>query len=270
VRAFLGHLALERNVSVSTQNQAFNALLFMCRSVLGVELSDMRENVRARRGKQLPVVLSVEETANVLRSMRDPYRLMAKLLYGSGLRITELLDLRVKDIDFENEVIVVKQGKGRKDRTTLLPRSICDELRGHLERVKQIWEQDVAKGYGEAPLPDALERKYRNAGKEWGWQYVFPANKYSLDPLDHKVRRFRVTAKPLQAAVRDAVKRAGVVKHASVHTFRHCFAIHLLLNGTDVREVQELMGHESIETTMIYLHVVRELRGRARSPLDNL
>jgi integron integrase len=270
VRAFLSHLALERRVSASTQNQAFNALLFLYRTVLGIELTDMGENVRAKRGSRLPVVLSVEETRNVIDRVEEPYRLMVKLLYGGGLRVSELVDLRVKDIDFENGVLIVKEGKGDKDRTTLLPRSLCDPLREHLEAVKKIWEKDLERGYGEAPLPDALHRKYPDAGRQWGWQYAFPAYNLAVHPEDGTVRRFRLTAKPLQRAVRRAVEKAGITKRASVHTFRHCFATHLLLQGTDIREVQELMGHTSVETTMKYLHVVRELRGRARSPLDNL
>ncbi len=270
VRAFLSHLALRRRVSASTQNQAFSALLFLCRTVLDIELTDMGNNVRAKTGTRVPVVLSVEETRRVIDCVEEPYKIMVRLLYGAGLRVSELVDLRVKDIDFDNGVVVVRQGKGKKDRTTLLPQSSSEELRVHLDAVRRLWESDLEKGYGEAPLPYALARKYPGAGREWGWQHAFPANKLSVSREDGTVCRFHLSTRPIQRAVKRAVRKAGITKHAAVHTFRHCFATHLLLQGVDIREVQELMGHNSVETTMKYLHVVRELRGRARSPLDEL
>ena len=195
---------------------------------------------------------------------------MVKLLYGSGLRLGELVRLRVKDLDFDAGLVVVRSGKGDKDRTTLLPASLHGELRTHLEKVRQWHEADLANGHGEAPLPAALARKYPNAGRKWGWQYVFPADKMAVDPADGKVCRYHVHEKVIQAAVKRARQAAGITKHATPHTLRHSFATHLLMNGTDIREIQELLGHKSVETTMIYTHVVREFKTKARSPLDDL
>jgi len=270
VRAFLTRLAMAERVSSSTQNQAFSAILLFFREVLRTDLDDMSKAVRAKRGRKLPTVLSVDEMQRLLAAVEREYQLMVKLLYGSGLRLMELICLRVKDLDFDAGLVVVRSGKGDKDRTTLLPVTLHAELRGHLATVQQWHKADLAQGYGEAPLPDALARKYPNAGREWGWQYVFPANKVAVDPADGKVRRYHMHAKVLQAAVARAVRRAGIAKHATAHTLRHCFATHLLLSGTDIREIQELLGHESVETTMIYTHVVRELKTKAHSPLDDL
>ena len=182
----------------------------------------------------------------------------------------ELLRLRVKDVDFDAGLIIVRSGKGDKDRTTLLPVSLHEALQAQLRRARELHGADLTKGFGEALLPNALARKYPSAAKEWGWQYLFPADKVALDPADGKVRRYRVYEKTLQAAIRRAVRRAGICKPASAHTLRHCFATHLLLNGTDLREIQELLGHKSVETTMVYTHVIRELKTKARSPLDQL
>jgi integron integrase len=230
----------------------------------------MSKTVRAKRGRKLPTVLSVDEVQRLLAAVEPQYQLMVKLLYGSGLRLMELMCLRVKDLDFDAGLVVVRSGKGDKDRTTLLPVTLHAELRGHLAKVQQWHKADLAQGYGEAPLPDALARKYPNAGREWGWQYVFPADKVAVDPADRKVRRYHMHEKVVQAAVARAVRGAGIAKHATAHTLRHCFATHLLLSGTDIREIQELLGHESLETTMIYTHVVRELKTKAHSPLDDL
>ena len=257
-------------VSASTQNQAFSALLLLFREVLRRDLEEIAQTVRARRGRKLPTVLSVSEVQLLLAAVEPEYKLMVKLLYGSGLLLMELVRLRVKDIDFDAGLITVRGGKGDKDRTTLLPESLREELRAHLATVREWYEADLAKGYGEAPLPDALARKYPDAGKEWGWQYVFPADKIAIDPADGKMRRYHVYEKTLQGAIRRAVRRAGLTKRASAHTLRHSFATHLLMNGTDIREIQELLGHKSLETTMIYTHVVRELKTKARSPLDDL
>jgi integron integrase len=270
VKAFLTHLAMVEKVGATTQNQAFSALLLLFREVLRADLEGMAQTVRPKRGRRLPTVLSVAEVQSVLGAVEPEYRLMAKLLYGAGLRLMELLRLRVKDLDFDAGLVIVRCGKGDKDRRTLLPWSLHGELREHLAKVKQRHEADLAQGYGEAPLPDALARKYPSEGREWGWQYVFPADKIAIDPADSKVRRYHLQEKTLQAAVRRAVHRAGIAKHASVHTLRHSFATHLLLAGTDIREIQELLGHTSVETTMIYTHVVRELKTKARSPLDAL
>ena len=270
VKAFLTRLAMVRKVSASTQNQAFSAILLLFREVLRTDLEEMAQTVRAKRGRRLPTVLSVAEVQALLAAVDPDWQLMVKLLYGGGLRLGELIRLRVKDLDFDAGLIVVRNGKGDKDRTTLLPVSLHDELREHMRKVEEWHEADLAEGYGEAPLPDALARKYPNAGREWCWQYLFPADKVAVDPADGKMRRYHVYDKTVQAAVRRAVRKAGIAKHASVHTLRHSFATHLLLNGTDIREIQELLGHKSVETTMIYTHVVRELKTKARSPLDAL
>ena len=269
-KAFLTRLAMVEKVSASTQNQAFSALLLLFREVLRTDLEEMAQTVRARRGRKLPTVLSVAEVKALLAAVEPHYQLMVKLLYGGGLRLMELLRLRVKDLDFDAGLVIVRSGKGDKDRTTLLPTSLHQELRAHLVKVRALHDADLAVGYGEAPLPDALARKYPNAGREWGWQYVFPANKITVDPVDGKARRHHAHVKTLQATVRRAVRKADIAKHASAHTLRHSFATHLLLNGTDIREIQELLGHKSVETTMIYTHVVRELKTKARSPLDVL
>ncbi len=270
VKAFLTRLAMIEKVSASTQNQAFSALLLLFREVLRKDMKEMAQTVRARRGRRLPTVLSVSEVQALLEAVEPKYKLMVKLLYGSGLRLMELLRLRVKDIDFDAGLITVRSGKGDKDRTTLLPESLREELYAHLAKVREWHRADLANGYGEAPLPDALAKKYPDAGKEWGWQYVFPSDKIAVDPADGKMRRYHVYEKTLQGAIRRAVRRAGLTKRASAHTLRHSFATHLLMNGTDIREIQELLGHKSLETTMIYTHVVRELKTRARSPLDDL
>lgn len=269
-KAFLTHLAMVEKVSASTQNQAFSALLLLFRQVLRADMGDIAKSVRARRGRKLPTVLSISEVQALLEAVDPEYRLMVKLLYGSGLRLMELLRLRVKDLDFDAGLVTVRSGKGDKDRTTLLPASLRDDLMAHLAKVNQWHDRDLANGYGEAPLPDALARKYPNAGKQWGRQYVFPADKIALDPSDGKVRRYHVYEKTLQAAIRRAVRRAGIAKPASAHTLRHSFATHLLMSGTDIREIQDLLGHKSVETTMVYTHVVREMKTKARCPLDDL
>jgi integron integrase len=270
VKAFLTHLAMVERVSASTQNQAFCAALLLFREVLRTDLNDIAQTVRARRGHRLPTVLSAAEVRALLTAVEPECLLMVKLLYGSGLRLMELMRLRVKDLDFDAGLVVVRGGKGDKDRTTLLPVSLHAELRSHLAKVRERHQADLAHGYGEAPLPDALARKYPKAGREWGWQYVFPADKIACDPADGKVRRYHLHEKVLQSAIRRAVQAAGIVKHASAHTLRHSFATNLLLRGTDIRQIQELLGHNSLETTMIYTHVVRDLRTPAASPLDLL
>jgi integron integrase len=270
VKAFLTRLAMAEKVSASTQNQAFSALLLLFREVLRTDLEAMAQTVRARRGRRLPTVLSVSEVQALLAAVEPEFQLMVKMLYGSGLRLTELLRLRVKDIDFDSGVVIVRSGKGDKDRATILPVSLHDSLRSHMEKVRRWHEEDLTKGHGEAPLPYALARKYPGAGKEWGWQYVFPADKVAIDPADGKVRRYHIYGKTIQTAVRRAAKKAGITKQASPHTLRHSFATHLLLNGTDLREIQELLGHSSVETTMVYTHVVRDMRTNAQSPLDTL
>lgn len=270
VKAFLTRLAMAEKVSASTQNQAFSALLLLFREVLRTDLEEMAQTVRARRGRRLPTVLSVTEVQALLSAVEPEFQLMVRMLYGSGLRLTELLRLRVKDIDFDGGVVIVRSGKGDKDRATILPVSLHDDLRLHLEKVRRWHKKDLAKDHGEAPLPYALARKYPDAGKEWRWQYLFPADKVAVDPADGKVRRYHIYGKTIQSAVRRAARKAGIARRASPHTLRHSFATHLLLNGTDIREIQELLGHNSVETTMIYTHVVRDMRTNAQSPLDAL
>ncbi len=270
VRNYLTHLALDQKVSASTQNQAFNALLFLCREVISLELEEMDKNVRARQGRKLPVVLSVEEMRRLFAHVPEEHLLKVRLIYGGGLRLMDLCRLRVKDIDFESGLLFVRDGKGNKDRTTLLAESSKDALRRHLQAVKRLHEADLAAGVGEVYLPTALARKYPRAGTEWGWQYVFPSDKLANDPRSGKIRRHHIDPSTVQRVVKKAVRAAGLVKPASVHTLRHSFATHLLLQGVNIRQVQDYLGHANLETTMIYTHVVRELSPAAESPADLL
>jgi integron integrase len=270
VRGFLSSLALQERVAASTQNQAFNALLFLTREVLKRDLGDLKGTLRAKRGTRLPVVLSVEEVRGFLGHLTGRNLLIGQILYGSGLRLMECARLRVQDVDFESNLIFVRGGKGDNDRTTILPTATKEELRAHLASIKELHEKDLAAGYGEVYLPDALDKKYPEAGKTWGWQYVFPAERLSLDPRSGKVRRHHVSDTAIQSAFRIAFGKAGIVKHATVHTLRHSFATHLLMNGVNIREVQELLGHKNVETTMIYTHVLRDMKNAPQSPLDVL
>jgi len=270
VREFLSYLAINKRVSASTQNQAFNALLFLFRVILNIELTDLDKTVRAKRGVKLPVVLSIEEVQKLFKHIKNTEALMVQLLYGSGLRLMELARLRVKDIDFGSNLIFVRDGKGDKDRSTILPEAIKLPLQSHLEKAKLLHDEDLKSGHGDVYLPDALDRKYPNAGKEWYWQYVFPSLKLSVDPRSGKIRRHHISEKTIQNIVRNAAKKAGIDKHVTVHTLRHCFATHLLMNGVNIREVQELLGHKNVETTMIYTHVMRDMANAPKSPLDML
>jgi len=267
---FLSHLALSQRVSASTQNQAFNAILFFFRYVLKKEVGNLADTVRAKRGQKLPVVFSVEEVKRLLAAMNGRDLLIAGLLYGAGLRLMELARLRVKDIDMDLNTLTVRSGKGDKDRTTVLPATVKDRLKSHLTEVKSMHENDLSRGYGEVHLPDALSRKYPNAGKEWAWQYVFPANTLSVDPRSGRVARHHISDSAIQEIIKKAIRKAGIPKHASVHTLRHSFATHLLMQGVNIREVQELLGHKNVETTMIYTHVLRDMSKAPKSPLDNL
>lgn len=267
---FLSHLALKQRVSSSTQNQAFNAILFLFRHVLGKETGDLSGTVRAKRGLKLPVVLSVDEVKRLFEQMTGAYRLIAELLYGAGLRLMELARLRVQDIGFDSNTIFVRSGKGDKDRSTILPSALREVLADHLKKVKAIHDKDLGLGHGEVFLPDALCRKYPNAAKEWKWQYVFPSANLSVDPRSGKVRRHHISDKGIQNAIGKAVKEAGIVKHATVHTLRHSFATHLLMSGVNIREIQALLGHKNVETTMIYTHVLRDMTNAPQSPLDAL
>lgn len=269
LRLYLSYLALQRKVAASTQNQAFSALLFLFRDTLKMDVPEVNA-VRARRGQKLPVVLSVDEVAGLLAKTTGTHSLMLRLTYGGGLRVSETIRLRVQDLDYENGLLFVRGGKGDKDRTTLLPESMESELKEHLEKVRALHESDLKKGFGEVYLPGALEHKYPNAPREWKWQYVFPAGNLSVDPRSGKTRRHHVSEKVMQSSVRKASKAADIAKHVTVHTLRHSFATHLLLSGTTIREVQELLGHKNVETTMIYTHVMREFGKRPRSPLDEI
>lgn len=267
IEAFLTHLAVDRKVASSTQNQAFSALLFLYREVLGVELA-LLNATRSKKPQRLPVVLTQSEVQAVLARLDGIHHLMASLLYGAGLRLMECIRLRVKDVDFNYQQLTVRNGKGNKDRITMLPESIIDALQGQLEKAQLIHQQDLSEGFGEVYLPNALDRKYPSAGSEWRWQYVFPSGNRSLDPRSRKERRHHLSEQVLQRAIKKAVRAAGINKSASCHSMRHSFATHLLESGYDIRTVQELLGHSDVSTTMIYTHVLNKGGKGVRSPLD--
>jgi integron integrase len=270
VNAFLTHLAMSRRVSSSTQTQALSAILFLYRHVLGQEIGDIGAIIRARRPRRLPVVMTREETKSVLDNLDGQARLMASLMYGAGLRLMECLRLRVQDLDFGANQIVVRDGKGSKDRVTMLPRSVKGPLEEHLLRVKSIHDQDVAAGFGRVVLPHALDRKYPNASSEWRWQYVFPQKNRWTNPETGAQGRHHVDECIPQRKVKEAVRRSGLTKRISCHTFRHSFATHLLEDGYDIRTVQELLGHRDVRTTMVYTHVLNRGGKGVRSPMDTI
>lgn len=270
VTDFLTYLAINKKVAASTQNQAFNALLFLFRETLKIELGDLAKTVRAKRGPKLPVVLTVEEVGQLFVCMEGKALLMVQLLYGAGLRVIELVRLRVQDIDFGADLVFVRAAKQDKDRSTILPQKIKQDLQLHLEEVRQIHQKDLSCGHGEVNLPQGLAQKYPNAAKDWKWQYVFPASGLSVDPYDGKVRRHHLDVSVIQKAVSRALRETEIAKLASVHTLRHSFATHLLQKGVNIREIQELLGHKHVETTMIYTHVMRDLSNAPKSPLDEL
>ncbi len=270
VGQFLSSLATEAHVSASTQNQALNALLFLYREVLEKPLGYINGVVRAKRPSRLPVVLTRPEVRAILGALNGSEWLMAMLLYGAGLRLMDCLRLRVQDIDFLSNQIVVRDGKGEKDRVTMLPAAVQEPLRRHLEEVKTQYQRDVENGRGGASLPYALERKYPTAAKEWAWQFVFPAAKLSTDPRSGKLRRHHLHESVLQKVVKEASRQAELSKHAGCHTLRHSFATHLLEDGYDIRTVQELLGHKDVSTTMIYTHVLNRGGRGVCSPADKL
>jgi len=270
IEAFLSHLAVGRNVSGSTQNQALAALLFLYKQVLGVNLPWLDDIVRAKKPKHLPVVLTRDEVARVLEELSGVQWLVANLLYGAGLRLLEALRLRVKDIDFARGEVLVRDGKGQKDRVTMLPQRLILPLQEHLQKVAALHRADLAEGFGRANLPFALARKYPNAAAEWGWQFVFPSGNRSQDLRSQGIFRHHVHEKTIQRAVREAVRRAGLIKPATPHTFRHSFATHLLEAGQDIRTVQELLGHADVKTTQIYTHVLNRGALGVLSPLDRV
>jgi integron integrase len=270
VTRFLTSLAVHRKVAASTQNQALAALLFLYREVLGAELPWLDDVVRAKRPQYLPVVLTRDEVRSVLQHLDGTPRLMTLLLYGAGLRLLECCHLRIKDVDFSTNQIMVRDGKGRKDRVTMLPATIKATLAAQIERVRDQHQADLRMGAGWVELPGALGRKYPHAGREWGWQWVFPATRMYVDPETRRRRRHHLHESVLQRAVKDAVRAAGIAKRATCHTFRHSFATHLLEDGHDLRTVQELLGHRDVSTTMIYTHVLNRGPAGVRSPADGM
>lgn len=268
VEQFLSHLAIKGQVAASTQNQAKSALLFLYREVLEIELPWLDEVVKAKDAKRLPVVLTAQESMRLLDEMEGTSGLIARLLYGTGMRVMEGVRLRVKDVEFTRRELVVREGKGNKDRVTMLPQSLVEPLQSHLARVKVLHEKDLAAGFGDVYLPFALARKYPSAGREWHWQYVFPAAKRSNDPRSNVERRHHVSDQAVQRAVRQAARDARISKPVTPHTLRHSFATHLLNAGYDIRTVQELLGHKDVQTTMIYTHVLNKGGRGVKSPLD--
>ena len=268
VEAFLTHLAVVGKVAASTQNQAKSAILFLYREVLGIELPWLDNVEQAKSPKRLPVVLTVDEVHAVLDRTTGTPGLMLRLMYGTGMRVMECARLRVKDVDFGRREILIREGKGFKDRVTMLPGSLAVPLQEQLARVRQLHGRDLAAGFGEVYLPFALERKYPKAARDWGWQYVFPSARLSTDPRSGVIRRHHADDKALQRALRQATREAGVHKPATPHTLRHSFATHLLQAGYDIRTVQELLGHADVSTTMIYTHVLNRGGRGVRSPLD--
>ena len=268
VRGFLTHLAAERNVAAATQNQALNALVFLYREVIGGELEWLQGFEPAKRGARLPEVLSRAEVQAVLQRMKGTHGLIGRLLYGTGLRLMEGLRLRVKDVDFARGQIVVRAGKGNKDRVTILPETLQEPLRAHLHRVRELHEKDLAAGFGKVELPKALAVKYPNAEREWVWQWVFPSAEWSVDPRSGVRRRHQTSDAGLQRAVKAAAKEAEVPRRVSPHVLRHSFATHVLEAGYDIRTLQELLGHQDVSTTMVYTHVMQKPGLGVRSPLD--
>ena len=268
IREFISHLAVSGGVSASTQTVALSALLFLYRDVLKQELPYVSDIERARKPKRLPVVFTRDETKRILANLEGTQWLIAALLYGSGLRLMECLRLRVKDIDFTCGQVVVREGKGEKDRLTMLPTKLKQPLLRHLQKIKVLHEEDLQAGYGEVFLPYALARKYPNAPKLWGWQYVFPAAHRSIDPRSGKEGRHHLSETTIQKAVKVAIRKSRISKNASCHTLRHSFATHLLESGYDIRTVQELLGHKDVKTTMIYTHVLNRGGLGVQSPID--
>ena len=270
IRQFISHLAVEGGITASTQTVALSALLFLYRDVLKTELKYVANIERARKSKRLPTVFTREETKRIFANLEGSHWLIAGLLYGSGLRLMECLRLRVKDLDFSYGQITVHDGKGEKDRITMLPAKLKQPLRLHLQKIKALHEEDLRAGFGEVFLPYALAKKYPNAAKQWGWQYLFPSATRSRDPRSNVLRRHHFSDSAVQTAVKKAMQAARILKHGSCHTLRHSFATHLLEKGYDIRTVQELLGHKDVKTTMIYTHVLNRGGKGVMSPVDDM
>ena len=270
VEDFLTFLAVQKKVSPSTQNQALSAILYLYKQVLEIELPWLDNVVRAKRKKFIPVVLTRQEVKSLLAQLDGTYWLLFSLIYGAGLRVSECVGLRVKDVDFHYKQLLIRDSKGMKDRVTVLPQPLIEPLRNHLVRVKELHKQDLDNGYGDVYLPYALHRKYPNADKEWYWQYVFPSRNIATDPRTGKRRRHHIYDKSLSRVIKRAIRRAGIYKPVSTHTLRHSFATHLLEDGYDIRTVQELMGHKDVKTTQIYTHVLQKGGAAVRSPLERI
>ncbi len=268
IRDFISSLAVGRQRSASSQNQAFNSLLFVYKNVLHKSPGDLSETVRAKKGEKIPVVMTSDECLKVIGNLKGVYKLMTQIIYGGGLRLAECIRLRIQDVDFERRVISVRGGKGEKDRETLLPDSIINNLQAHIAETKHVYDNDRANNIEGVKLPEGLDRKYPNAGKEWKWFWLFPSSNLSIDPRTAIVRRHHVQPITLQKQIKRAVDNAGIIKKASVHTFRHSFATHLLEAGYDIRTIQELLGHSNVQTTMIYTHIAKRNKLGVKSPLD--
>lgn len=270
IREFISHLASMKTVSASTQNQALSSILFLYRHVLHISLDESSLNeFRPQKTKSVPVVLSKEEIKAIIENLTGTYKIIAQIMYGGGLRVMETMRLRVKDIDFDHKQIIVRDGKGENDRSTILPESVVESLKNHLQQVKIIHEKDLSKGFGSVYMPFALERKYPNASKEWIWQYVFPATTLFKESETGITRRHHLHETAVQRAIKESARKTKITKHVTPHTFRHSFATHLLQNGYDIRTIQELLGHKDVKTTMIYTHVLQRGGLAVKSPLDN-
>ncbi|MCF7873590.1 MAG: integron integrase [Candidatus Omnitrophica bacterium] len=270
VKMYLTYLAIERKVSSSTQNQAFCALLFLFREVLKIELKSLGNTVRAKQKIRLPSVLTFGEVKEMFNYVNKKHLLLLQIIYGSGLRLMELVRLRVQDIDLENNILFIRNSKGDRDRTTVIAECLKSELQKQLQKARKIHKEDLKLGYGKVSLPNRLRHKYPNAAKEWKWQYIFPSSKLSINPRDGKIGRHHIDPSSIQKAVKNAAKMAQIHKKVSVHTLRHSFATHLLMKGVNIRQIQELLGHKNLETTMVYTHVIKGLQNAPKSPVDEL
>jgi integron integrase len=268
IEEYLTYLAVKQKVSASTQNQAFNAILFLYRDVLQQDLPEEINAIRAKRRRYIPVIFSRDEVKELFSHLRSRNRLIAQLLYGTGMRVNECLSLRIKDVDFKNHCITIYDGKGGKDRVAVLPESIVDDVKKQVQFAKEVHDKDLAKGYGRTTLPYAIVRKYKDLDRKFNWQYLFPSISLCYDKETKEIRRHHLHVSVIQKAVKRAVRQAGIDKHVGCHTFRHSFATHLLEDGYDIRTVQELLGHKDVRTTMIYTHVMKKGALGVKSPLD--